>query len=90
MQQLSNCVRTLDAYYAASSTTLVSNTYTTGISSCQMTVPVNGYYNVCVHARQPAQSILALSHSLYLFRFKKGGNSGDVTIGLVRFSLQPS
>ena len=51
LQQLSNCLRTLDAYYATGGSTLVSNTYTTGISSCQMTAPVNGYYNVCVHAR---------------------------------------
>ena len=57
LQQLSNCVRTLDAYYATGGTTLVSNTYTTGVSSCQMTAPVNGYYNVCVHARSLSQCI---------------------------------
>ena len=51
LQQLSNCVRTLDTYYATGGSTLVTNTYTTAISSCQMTAPVNGYYNVCVHAR---------------------------------------
>ena len=51
LQQLSNCLRTLDTFYNTGGTTLATNTYTTGISSCQMTAPVNGYYNVCAHAR---------------------------------------
>ena len=29
---------------------MVTNTYTTA-SSCTMTAPVNGYYNICVFAR---------------------------------------
>jgi len=62
--QLSNCLRTLDTFFNSGGTTLVTNTYSQE-SSCQLTAPVNGYYNVCASAR-----------------FKKGGNAGDVTIGL--------
>ena len=43
-------MRTLDTYKAEDATAVVTNTYTT-TSSCTMTAPVNGYYNICVFAR---------------------------------------
>merc|ERR1711936_331824 len=48
--QLDNCATTLDDFYDSGGTTLVTNTYTNP-SSCSMTAPKNGYYNVCVYAR---------------------------------------
>merc|ERR1712168_1357971 len=48
--QLDNCATTLDDFYDSGGSTLVTNTYTNP-SSCTMTAPKNGYYNVCVYAR---------------------------------------
>ena len=49
-QTLSNCARTLDDFYDAGGSTLVTNTYTNP-GACTMTAPKNGYYNICAHAR---------------------------------------
>ena len=46
--------------------------------SCFHTAPQNGIYRLCFHARWHFLTILF--NSIFVFRFRQGGNAGDVTV----------
>merc|ERR1712168_593883 len=48
--QLTNCAVTIDNYVSNTATSVTANSKTTA-GSCLFTAPINGYYNICFHAR---------------------------------------